>query len=856
VDVPVDAPEDVAEDAPEDAPEDAQDAADGGDMQDGGGEDPLPAPDESIAMEDFTVAFEPSKGKFTIRDGAGSVLLESLGISDIEGDSARDFLGGYAAGAYRETDLQVVTAAGAFQFKRLGGAWGRYRVITSVERDPGGRLVMARFGAAGLEEAELRLELDERDNLSVSLRRLGEVSEGKQALTSLGFRCQAGERFYGLGSQSYAAEHRGWRVPIWTREQGIGKPERPIFPVHGEPADAYAPMGWLMSSGGWGLLLGQSQRTTFELCSEREDAWRVEAFAPEVKFTVLRGAPKALLTEVTEYTGRTPAPVPWTFAPWNDGLISPERVLGLARLLRENEVPASVMWVEDWIGGEDEGALGYHLTYTWHPDRERWPDMEGMIEELHAQGFKFLGYFNSFVRQNTRLWEEGVEGGFLIRNPQGEPYTFVDPIFRQASLVDLTNPAALEWLRGYQLEAVRIGLDGWMADFGEWLPFDAVMHDGRSGAEVHNLFPLLWQEANLANLREAKPDGDFTFFARSGFAWTGGGTSGLAPVVWGGDQTTSWDAGDGLRTVIPIGLNLGMSGVGIYTHDIAGYVSATTPTTTKELWFRWVELGAFSPVMRTHHGAKDLANWSLDRDEESLAHWKKYAIEHTLLYPYLMAVAKEATEQGIPMFRHPVLELPGDPEAPGLRDQYFLGDALMVAPVLDEGATEVRVWIPAGVWSSWWDPTQRLEGPAWHTVAAPLGQIPVFVRPGALVPLLSGVPDTFAQATDEGVTTLESLGGALTVVVAPGGGGGRTLADGTTLEIGAEPWGELPAQVWLDDAPLAVCENGVTLPCYDPADKAIYVEGTQAGLRLGEGGPTLTLRALASRVWTVRLAVP
>lgn len=833
-DMEADAQEDLAQDATPDVVE---------------VELPEPAQDGQWTLGDLTVALEPAQASLRITDADGVVLLETLLAEQAGEDPGEDRLGGYAPMAFRHSELEIFNAAGAFDFERSSGAWHQGAVISAVDAQE--QRIVATVVAHTGQEMTLTLALDERQNLEVTLEAPA-APEGEATLTSLSFACPAQERFYGLGSQSYAAEHRGWRVPMWTREQGIGKVTNPLVGFNGALEDAYAPMGWLASSRGYGLLLGTSERSVFELCSEREDAWRLETFAPRLRFVLLHDPePKGLLGGLTQYTGRPSPPVPWTFAPWNDSLMTPERVLGLAALLRDNDIPASAMWVEDWIGGEDEGFTGYHLNYVWYPDRERWPDMEGMIGQLHEQGFQFLGYFNPFVRVESPMWQEALEGDFLVRKADGEPYLLIDPIFKDASLVDLTHPGALEWLRGYQLEAAAIGLDGWMADYAEWLPYDAVMHDGRSGAQVHNLYPLLWQQANRDNLEEAYPEGGFTFFARSGYAWTGGGTSGLAPVVWAGDQNTSWDAGDGIKTVVPIGLNLGMSGVGVFTHDIGGYASAITPPTTRELWFRWVELGAFSPVMRTHHGAKDLENWMLDRDEASLAHWKRYAIEHTRLYPYLMSLAMEAVQGGVPMFRHTALEFPQDPTAPELHYQYMLGDALLVAPVLEEGAAQVRLWLPEGRWASWWDGAV-LEGPAWHSVDAELGEIPVFLRAGALVPRLLEAPDTLAPASAPGVTTLESLGSDLELLVFAGASSQRSLEDGAALAISAQalPEGLEAAQITVNGQALEACGQEPVAPCAQGG--TLWLEGAELLIQLGQQGPELSLRG-QPRAWRVHL---
>ena len=128
-----------------------------------------------------------------------------------------------------------------------------------------------------------------------------------------------------------------------------------------------------------------------------------------------------------------------------------------------------------------------------------------------------------------------------------------------------------------------------------WLPVDAKLSAGVDAWDAHNQYPRWWQDTNFEVLGEA----DAAFFVRSGWV----GTAGAAPVVWLGDQRTSFDTDDGFPTVLPLALGLAASGVPITTHDIAGYQSVGNDPSTKELWLRWAALGAYSPIMRTHHGA-------------------------------------------------------------------------------------------------------------------------------------------------------------------------------------------------------------------------------------------------------------
>jgi alpha-glucosidase (family GH31 glycosyl hydrolase) len=190
---------------------------------------------------------------------------------------------------------------------------------------------------------------------------------------------------------------------------------------------------------------------------------------------------------------------------------------------------------------------------------------------------------------------------------------------------------------------------------------------------------------------------------------------------------------DGLPTVVRMGLGLSIAGVSTYGSDLAGYQVALRKPSDKETFFRWTELGAWSPVMRTHHGTQPLKNWNLASDEETTQHFRKYAILHQQLTPYFELLAKEANETGISIWRHLAVEFPSDPKAWETHDEFMVGPSILVAPVLKKGATSRSVYLPSGEWHAWGDFAKSGD------VAAPMDAIPVYVRAGSIVPML---PDT------------------------------------------------------------------------------------------------------------------
>jgi alpha-glucosidase len=308
--------------------------------------------------------------------------------------------------------------------------------------------------------------------------------------------------------------------------------------------------------------------------------------------------------------------------------------------------------------------------------------------------------------------------GLLVQDEDGNSLLQPSPA-GDASHPDLTSDEARAYVKSFLSAMVEdLGIDGWMADFGEWLPLEARFSDGSDPFAVHNRYPEAWHRLSREVMDELRPEGDWAVFTRSG--WTG--QQSVAQIVWCGDQEATFEEGDGLPTVVPCMLNLGLAGVPFVTHDIAGFSGGPS---TKEVFMRWVELGAFTPIMRTHEGNNKDENWSWEKDAETTDHFRRFTLIHEALKPTMMDLADVAAETSLPMVRHLMLVFPDDPGSRAVSDQFMLGDELLVAPVVTEGATSREVYLPPGTWHHVWSGDTH-EGPATITVDAPIGEPPVF----------------------------------------------------------------------------------------------------------------------------------
>ncbi|MCB9758470.1 MAG: hypothetical protein H6739_01385 [Alphaproteobacteria bacterium] len=705
-------------------------------------------------------------------------------------------------------EAEIDFATGSYYFDEGDTAWLPAVEVDALNQRLDDVLIANLIDAQGYTMGALEVQPVGDDLLRV---RMVTQLTGDAARVRARFACLGGESFLGGGGHAFDVDHAGERFPLWVSEPGIGKVDTDDYPddwylTGTRHATSFPQPFFLRPQTPVGVTVASGGRVVADLCASSELVWALEAWDDELDLLITAGdTPLEVVERHTLATGAPVVPPDWAFAPWNDAVRGSERVREVAAALREAGAPSSVIWTEDWKGAE-QGALGYHLKGEWDLDTELYPDAAALAAELEASGFKWFAYFSPFLEPGTGAWSEAAD--FTIRDPEtDEPYLFLSPTFSDISVLDLSRDDAWDWVEGKMDAVLDLGFDGWMADYAEWLPTDAVMQDMDPLGE-HNLYPLLWQGLNQRVLE----DQDAVAFSRSGWL----GTQGLAPVTWAGDQRTSFDADDGLPTIVPMGIGLAVGGVAFYGHDIAGYQSVGNDPSDKELWFRWCTLGAFSPIMRTHHGAFASENWQFDSDAETLAHYARYAREHTRLFPYLRGLAAQAADTGRPLLLHPAF-LFEDADWSAI-DAWMLGEALYVAPVMTAGASGRDVALPSDVgWYDWWTGAPAQAGFA----AAEMSEIPVFAASGSVVPLFVEAPDTLAGASAAGVTTLDDADGARLVRVF-GPDGAFTEADGTTYTVSGAASAAGTATGTFDSGSLEV--NGLTVSIDGPVARDYTIE--------------------------------
>lgn len=552
------------------------------------------------------------------------------------------------------------------------------------------------------------------------------------------------EHFWGFGEQFTYLDLKGRRVPIWVSEQGVGRGEQPITlgadltnnGAGGKWYTTYAPMPHYLTSRLRSLFLETSAYSLFDL--RADDFVQVQVWDASLQGRVFYGdSPLELLEIYTAWAGRMPPLPDWLLRGVVVGMQGgTQRVREVYAQLKARDVPVSAFWLQDWVG-QRTTSFGKQLWWNWELDEDHYPGWDALQADLEADGVRLMVYVSPFLadvseKPNARrnLFAEARDLGYLVQDASGAPYMLQNTSF-SAALVDLSNPQAYAWYKDVLREQLgRAHAAGWMADFGEALPWDAAVSGDLPAPLLHNRYPELWAQLNRELVDENGQEQ--VFFMRSAYSRS----PAYATLFWAGDQLVSWDANDGMQSALTGLLSGGLSGMTLNHADVGGYTTITNPIATyhrdEELLLRWMEWSAFSPLFRTHEGNQPENNVQFYSNERTLNAFARSAKIYAALADYRRALMQQAAEHGWPLMRPLFLHYPDDPQTWGLTSEYLFGPDLLIAPVFEPGAQSVRVYLPAGEWVHLWS-GQTYTGGQTVEVPAPIGQPGVFYRQGAAV---------------------------------------------------------------------------------------------------------------------------
>ena len=563
--------------------------------------------------------------------------------------------------------------------------------------------------------------------------RLAYVGEEKPGVNRywLTFVTNPKEHIYGCGETYSELDLKGQNVRIWVAEhQNTGRISKKIIKekllgkhpdkkLSFDKYESYYAQPTFVSSDKYYVHCDVNAYSEFDFT----DAGKITLYFQEPPVIITDSGQDfaEVSRKLTGLLGRQKALPDWLY----DGVIlgiqeGTDVVDAKIKKAKEAGVPVVGVWCQDWSGCRRTG-FGYQVMWNWEWDQELYPGLDKKIAEWKEEGVRFLGYINPFIAIEKDLYAYASEHGYCVQDREGKDYLVTITTF-PAAMVDFTNPEAYEWYKGLIKEnMIGLGMGGWMADFGEYLPIDAVLYSGEDPAIIHNQWPAIWAKMNQEAVAECGKEGQVFFFTRAGHT----GTIAHSHMMWTGDQHVDWSIDDGLPAVIPATLSLAMSGYGIAHSDVGGYTTIMHMRRSKELLLRWEEMNVFSPLFRTHEGNQPVNNVQFDDDEELLAQLAKCGRMHVALKDYLKGLVDEEISDGTPVMR-PLFYHYDEAEAYTEKTEYLLGRDLLVAPVYEEGAKSRTIYLPSDGWVNIFDGKEYAGG---HMIVeAPIGKPPVFVR--------------------------------------------------------------------------------------------------------------------------------
>lgn len=531
------------------------------------------------------------------------------------------------------------------------------------------------------------------------------------------------EHFFGFGERMDFLDRRGKKVSLDVG-RGLGKPH--IIGAYNVLEANYAPIPFFMSTKGYGIFFHNSYETHWDMGLSDSDSYSFKAEGGELDYYFIYGPkfPK-ILDGYTSITGKSPLLPKYALGlhvgtysggTWgHEEKTSEHYPVALVRKFRELEIPIDILHLDStWrIFGENGGSGA--TTFEW---RETFDNTEQMFDSIYDMNINMMGLHvrPRFDNGNElRLLDKAREEGHVYPEDDN-PGEFVN-FFDQES-VDW-------WWEKGAMNVVKEGAMFFKTDEGSAFGRKANESNkvGPKGEEIkslHNLFPIAYSKAAFTKFQEHNN--------MRGMNHTREGYAGIQryPFIWAGDWPSEWQY---FEPVIKAGLNIGMSGVGYWSHNMGGFEHVADP----ELYIRWVQFGMFSPIAHLfgmeHPNYKEPWNYG----EEAQKIFKQYDELRYSLIPYLYSNSYEMHTTGMPLMRALVLEYQEDPNVYEISDQYLFGNDLMVCPVTTKEAKTRTVYLPEGNWINYWT-GEKFEGKQYLNVLTPIEQMPIFVKAGAIIP--------------------------------------------------------------------------------------------------------------------------
>lgn len=539
---------------------------------------------------------------------------------------------------------------------------------------------------------------------------------------------QADEHFFGFGERMDFVDQRNKKISL-NVGRGKGLPHE--VGAYNILEANYSPIPFFMSTKGYGVFLHNSYETEWDMGYTEDDEYSFGAVNGELDYYFIYG-PKFtnIVSYYTDLTGKSPLLPKFAFGlhvgtysggTWgHEELTSDQYVIALARKFRELGIPIDILWLDStWRIFGEAGGKGA-TSFEW---RETFKDPAGMFDSLYAMNYGMVGLHLRPRFDNGKTMN-------LLDQARAQGYVYPEPDKdgkEQGEFVNFFDQKSVDWWWNNGVKKVAdqgamfLKTDEGSAFGGQANESDKMGPVDETAQKLHNLFPLVYAKAPYEKFQENNEI--------RGLNQTREGYAGIQryPFIFAGDWPSEWQY---FLPVIRAGINIGLSGVGYWTHCMGGFEHVADP----ELYIRWVQFGMFSPVAMVfgmdHPSYKEPWNYG----EEAFENFKKYDHLRYKLIPYIYSNAYSMYKTGSPLMKALVLEYQNDQNVYNIDDQYLFGEDLMICPVVVKGAKTRTVYLPEGTWFDYWT-GERYDGKQYIHVTTPLDHMPIFAKAGAIIPM-------------------------------------------------------------------------------------------------------------------------
>lgn len=511
-----------------------------------------------------------------------------------------------------------------------------------------------------------------------------------------------GENIYGFGEKFTTFVKNGQTVETWNSDGGTCSEQ------------SYKCIPFYISSRGYGIFVNSSDKISYEVASDTVSKVSITVPGESLEYFVIGGENlHEVLANYTTLTGKPALPPAYTFGLWLTTSFTTkydeETVTSFIDGMAERDIPLQVFHFDCFWMKEYEWC-----NFEW--DTRQFPDPPAMLKRLKDRGLEICVWINPYIAQRSKLFDEGVQNGYFIKNLDGSVFQ-CDMWQPGMAIVDFTNPAACEWYASKLRKLCEMGVDCFKTDFGERIPTKVKYFDGSNPIAMHNYYTYLYNKTVFNVLKEYYGENKACLFARSA---TVGGQQ--FPVHWGGDCSAEYTS---MAETLRGGLSLCASGFGYFSHDMSGFEATATP----DIYKRWAAFGLFSTHSRLHGNSSYRVPWLFD--EESVDVLRFFTKLKGKLMPYIWSQAIKTSTIGVPMMRAMVIDFENDPACLSLDRQYMFGDNILVAPIFNEEGT-AEFYVPAGTWTDIISGKQY-EGGKFYNEKFDYFSLPCLAKPNSII---------------------------------------------------------------------------------------------------------------------------